>query len=248
MNTNDPSNTTTPARTTEISQRQAVTGLRILYPIWAIIGLFSVGYVPAALVVADDAAATAHNIVANEQLFRLGIIGSLTTQVLMIVVVLLLYRLLKSVSKQSAVLMVAFALVGVPIAMLNTLNRIAAVRLLTDARHLAVVGQEQLHDQVMFFLDLNEQGVLIATIFWGLWLIPLGYLVYKSGYFPRILGALLVISGIGYLLDTLTQFALTTYESYEAILEPALTFLAVGELVFMAWVLLKGANIPDPES
>ena len=116
-------------RFADISQRKAVTVLRILYPIWFVLGLFGVMYVPSTLIASGDAAATANNIMANEMLFRLGIVGSLLVQIIQILVVLLLYKLLKPVNKNMAVLMVVFALVGIPISMLNTLNRVAALLL-----------------------------------------------------------------------------------------------------------------------
>ena len=233
---------------TDLSQHKAVTILRILYPIWAVVGLFSIIYVPITLIVVEDAAATASNILANESLFRMGIAGSLITQLILIVVVLVLYKLFKPVNKNHASLMVIFALVGVPIAMLNTLNRIAALLLLSGADCLKVFGADQLQALMMFFLNLNEQGVLIATIFWGLWLFPLGYLIYKSGYFPRILGVLVMMAGFGYLLDSFTHFLLPNYANYEAILFPVIILLTFGEVLFMGWVLLKGAKIPSKDA
>ena len=169
----------------DMSQQKNVTMLRILYPIWAIVGMFSIMYVPGALIVAGKAVATAKNIIANELLFRMGIVGSLITQLIYLWVVLILYKLFEAIDKDQAKLMVIFVLVAVPIAMLNTLNRVGALVLAKSANYA----------QMMFFLNLNEQGMLIATIFWGLWLFPLGYLVYKSGYFPKILALFLVLSG-----------------------------------------------------
>lgn len=229
---------------TDLSQHQAVTLLRFLYPIWAIVGLFSIIYVPATLIVSGDATTTAANIMANELLFRMGIVGSLITQLIFIVVVLVLYELFEPVNKNPALLMVIFALVGVPIAMLNTLNRVAALLLLNGADYLTVFGADQLHAQMMFFLTLNDQGVLIASIFWGLWLFPLGYLIYKSGYFPRILGALVVLGGFGYLFGSFTHFLFLNYEA----LFPVFDLMTIGEVVFMVWVVLKGAKIPDTNS
>lgn len=230
---------------TDLSQHKAVTILRLLYPIWAVVGLFSIMYVPATLIVSGDAATTANNIMDNELLFRMGIAGSLITQLIFILVVLVLYQLFKSVDKNHALLMVIFALVGVPIAMLNTLNRVAALLLLNGADYLNVFGADQLHAQMMLFLNLNEQGVFIASIFWGLWLFPLGYLIYRSGYFPRILGVLMIIAGFGYLIDFFTHFLLPNYET----IDPVLEVMTIGETIFMAWVLLKGAKIPkiNPE-
>ena len=230
---------------TDLSQQKAVTLLRIMYPIWAIVGLFSVMYVPATLIVPGDAATTANNIMDNDLLFRMGIVGSLITQLIFILVVLVLYKLFRPVNKDHTWLMVMFALVGVPIAMLNTLNRVAALMLLNGADYLNVFGADQLHAQMMLFLNLNEQGVFIASIFWGLWLFPLGYLIYKSGYFPRIFGVLMTIAGFGYLLGSFVHFLLPDYEAISSVLE----VMTIGETIFMAWVLLKGGKIPkiNPE-
>jgi len=238
MNTNKKT-----ARIADLSPRKAVTILRFLYPIWFVVGLFGVMYVPSTLIVAGDATTTANNIMANELLFRMGIVGSLMTQVIQILVVLLLYKLFKSVNKNHASLMVIFALVGIPIAMLNTLNRLATLLLLNGADYLKVFGADQLHALVMLFLNLNEQGQLIATIFWGLWLFPLGYLIYKSGYFPRILGALVIMGGFGYVLDSFTHFVLP-----DAIPLPVIILLTIGEILFMLWILVKGAKIPEMKS
>lgn len=230
---------------TDLTQQKAVTILRILYPIWAVVGIFSIMYVPATLIVQGDATTTANNILDNELLFRMGIVGSLITQLIFILVVLVLFKLFKQVNENHASLMVIFALVSVPIAMLNTLNRVAALLLLNGADYLQVFGADQLHAQMMLFLNLNEQGVMIASIFWGLWLFPLGYLIYKSGYFPRILAVLVIMAGFGYLIDFFTHFLLPNYET----IGPVLELMTVGETIFMAWVLLKGAKIPkiNPE-
>ncbi len=104
--------------------------------------------------------------------------------------------------------MVIFVLVSAPITMLSTLNRIAALLLLNRADYLKVFATDQLYAQMMFFINLNEQGILIATIFWGFGYFPWGFLVYKSGYFPRILGILVVIGGFGFLLDPFVHFLL----------------------------------------
>ncbi len=234
---------------TDLSQRKAVTVLRFLYPIWLIVGPFSLLYVPSTLIVPGNATATANNIMASELLFRMGIAGSLITQLIQILVVLVLYKLLKPVNKNHASLMVVFALVGVPISMLNTLNRVAALVILKSADLIKALGPDQLYAQMMFFLDLNEQGMLIISgIFWGLWLLPLGFLVYKSGYFPRIIGILVMLGGFGYLLDSSTHLLLSDYADYKAILSPAVILLTTGEVLFIFWLLFKGAKLPEMES
>jgi len=210
----------------DLTLQKTVTVLRFLYPIWMLVAIFSIMYVPSTLIVLEDAATTASNIASNEFLFRLGIVGSLLTQIIFIFVPLLLYKLFKSVNKTQSLLMVVFALVSVPITMLNSLNSIAALNLLNDPT------------QMMFFLNLNTQGIIIASIFWGLWLFPLGYLVYKSGYFPKTIGGLLIIAGIGYLLGSIANLLLPDTEILLSISE-AMTF---GEVIFILWFLIRGVK------
>lgn len=231
----------------DLSQRKALTALRFLYPVWIVVGLFSIMYVPSVLIDSGDAAATASNIANDEWLFRLGIVGSLLTQIIQILAVLLLYKLFKPVNKNHAGLMVVFALVGVPIAMLSTLNLLAVLLLLNGADYLQSFTVDQLNSNMMFFIDLHEQGVFIATIFWGLWLLPLGYLIYKSGYLPRIIGVLVFIGGLGYLLDPMTRFILTDFGSYEDVLVPAFSIMTIGEVLFGLWLIFRGAKIPHVE-
>ncbi|MFC1571863.1 DUF4386 domain-containing protein [Candidatus Margulisiibacteriota bacterium] len=225
-------------RIADMSQKTAVTILRFLYPIWAVVGLFGVMYVPTTIMVAGDAAATANNLLANGLLFRLGIAGSLITQLIHIAVVALLYVLFKSVNKNQALLLVVLGLVGVPISMLNTLNRVAALVVLNGADYLKVFNADQLQALALFFLNLNAEGLIIAGIFWGLWLFPLAYLISKSGYFPKILGVLMLIAGFGYVLDSSVHFLLPSYKEIFLVVTPILT---IGEIIFMIWVMLRGA-------
>jgi hypothetical protein len=229
----------------DLSQRKAVTYLRILYPLWVVVGLFGIMYVPTTLIVPGDAAETAHNLVANELLFNLGIISSLVTQLMHIVFVLVFYELFKSVSKNQAALIVILGLVGVPISMLNDLNRVAALLVLSGADYWAVFTADQLQSLMMFFLALNEQGILIASIFWGLWLFPIGTLIYRSRYFPRIFGHLLILAGFGYLLGSLAHLLLP---NDEAIYFQVLDILTFGELIFALWVVVRGAKLPEATS
>ena len=197
------------------------------------------GFVHTRLIVPGDAATTAANIMASESLFRLGIVSGLIMYTVFIVYVLVAYKLLKPVNKNHASLMVAFALVGVPIAMLNQVNQFAALLLLSGADYLKVFAVDQIHAQMMFFLDLHKQGALIGVIFWGLWLFPLGLLVFKSGYFPRILGVLLMIGCFGWLMVFLQR---VLFPSYEALVYAR--FAAhVAELSWMAWLLIRGVNV-----
>jgi hypothetical protein len=211
----------------------------LLYLLVAVIGGFSIIFVSSTLIVPGDAATTAKNIMASEGLFRLGFVGGLITQTVQILLVLVLYKLLKAVNKNHAWLMVIFSLVGIPIAMLNLLNNFAALQLLTGADYLTVFTTAQLQTLGLFFLNLQSYGVNIATIFWGLWLLPLGYLVFKSGYIPRVLGILLIIGGFGYLTDFVTFFLFPNFDVTIS------QFTFVGELLLPLWLLIKGVNVEE---
>ncbi len=198
-------------------------------------------YVPSILIVPGDAATTANNIMASESLFRLSIVSALIVQIVNMLVVLLLYKLLKPVNKNIALLMVIFLLVGVPIAMLNQLNQFAALLLLSGADYLTVFTADQLQALVPLFLDLHEHGINSAGIFWGLWLFPMGYLVFKSGFLPRILGVLLMIGCFGYLIDSATFFLFPNFDASIA------QFTFIGELLLPLWLLIKGVNVEQWE-
>jgi len=225
----------------DISQHKAARVAGVLYLIVAVTGAFAELFVRQRLIVPGDAAATANNIMANELLFRIGFVSDLIMLTCFLLLPLALYVLLKPVNKNLASLFVLFALVTVPIMMLNMINQFAALLLLSGADYLTVFEAGQLHAQVLFFLNLHLAGYYIAQIFFGLWLLPLGYLVYKSGYFPRILGVLLMIGCFGYLIDAFTFF-LFNYEANIGL------FTFWGELIFPLWLVLKGAKIPEMKS
>ena len=215
-----------------------VAGFLYLIPI--VFLPFAEFFVRQRLVVPGDAATTANNIMASESLFRLGFVTDLIGQTVHILLVLVLYILLKPVNKNVALLMLIFGLVSVPIAMLNMLNQIVATLILSGADYLTAFKADQLHAQVMLFLGLREHGEKIAYIFYGLWLFPLGYLVFKSGYMPRILGVLLIIAGFGYLNDFFKFFLFPN-------LPPIGQFTFIGELLLVLWLLIKGVNVEQWE-
>ena len=194
-------------------------------------------YVPSVLVVPGDAAATARNIMASEWLFRSGTVSHLIGQIILIFLVLALYRLLKSVNKDHAVLMVVLALLAVPIAFLNELNHLAVLRLLSGSDSLRPLTSDQLHAQAMLFLDIRNSGIYVAQIFWGLWLLPLGYLVLRSGFLPKLLGILLVIACCGYLIDSGAHLLLPGFDATIS------QFTFVGEVLFPLWLLIRGVNV-----
>jgi hypothetical protein len=212
-----------------------------LYLIIFCLALFAELFVRQSLIVPGDATTTANNIMASDGLFRIGIVSFLIEQMVFLLLPLVLYKLLKPVNKNIAALMVILVLVGIPIAMLNLLNQFAVLLLVSGADYLTAFEADQLHAQVMLFLDLYQHGIFIAKIFWGLWLFPLGYLVFKSGFLPRILGILLIISGLGYLID---DFMVLLSPNSGAILS---LFAFIGEWLFALWLLIKGVNVEQWE-
>ncbi|UCH63685.1 MAG: DUF4386 domain-containing protein [Fidelibacterota bacterium] len=213
----------------------------LLYLMMFPLGMFVMAYVHPKLIVPGDAATTANNIMASEGLFRLSIVSALIIQLINIFVVLVLYKLLKPVNKNLALLMVIFILIGVPIQMLNQLNHSAALLLLSGADYLTAFTADQLQALVPLFLDLHEHGINIAGIFWGLWLFPMGYLVFKSGYLPRILGLLLIIGGFGYLIEFVALFLFPNFDATIA------WFTFWGEVLFPLWLLIRGVNVEQWE-
>jgi hypothetical protein len=207
---------------------------------------FSLIYVPGKLIVRENAAATADNILAHETMFRLSVFGDLIGQVIFICLAIALYRLLSGVSKNWATLMVAFVLVSAAVGFLNTLNNIAAAILFRGGEFLTVFDKPQREALGMLFIRLHTQGIFIDELFWGLWLFPFGLLVFRSGFLPRFLGVWLMINCFGYVaLSVIALFFPDYYQAAFRYSQPVL----FGELAVMLWLLIKGAKVtqsPQP--
>ena len=197
-------------------------------------------YIPGKLFVAGNAAATANNIAAHETLFRLGIVSDLFTATMAIFLTLALYRLFKPVNQNLAAVMVILgSLMVTPIYFMNTLNDAAALLLARGADFLSVFDTPQRQAMAMLFLRLHHQGVVANEIFWGLWLVPFGLLVYKSGFIPRFLGVWLIINGFAYVVISVTGLLFPQYEA--AVFNGAFPVM-LGELAIMLWLLTKGVK------
>ncbi len=213
----------------------------LLYLLMSILGFFAMGYVPSKVIVHGNAAATASNIAASETLFRLGIAAQLIGMAGFIFVALALYDLLKGVNRRHASLMVTLIVVSVPIAFANELNSIAALVLVRGADFLSIFEKPQRDALAMLFLNLHHHGFVVAELFWGLWLFPLGLLVYRSRFLPRFLGVWLALAGFAWVLLSLTGVLLPQYQDkVDTYCQPAF----FGELAFMFWLLIKGAKPP----
>ena len=211
-----------------------------LYLIVVITGIFSLVYVPSQITGKGDAPAMVNSIVASESLFRLGIASFMINQSVFLLLPLVLYKLLQQVDRSIAVVMVVFAVVSVPIAMISIANKLEVLDLLHGARYLQA---DQLQNEVMLSLNAYSSGIRATTIFWGLWLLPFGYLVIKSGFLPRILGILLIIGCFGILAGL---FGSTLFPGYA---ETAIsTFFEMsssfGEIGICLWLLIFGVRKP----
>ncbi len=210
----------------------------LLYLLTSIPGVFSLLYVPSHFIVSGNAAATANKIQGDEFVFRLGIVSELIGFTGFIFVVRALYRLLVGVNKTQASLMVTLMLISIPISLVNVLNEFAVLKLVHGGDFLAVFDKPQQDALAMLFLHLHFQGFMVAQVFWGLWLIPFGLLVYKSGFLPRILGVLLIIACFGYLANSLAAFGVLPN-----VVSRFVGQLTICELPIILWLLIVGARI-----
>jgi hypothetical protein len=195
-------------------------------------------------VVVPDAAATADNIRASASLFRLGFAADLVQATCFLLTAMALYLLLRHVSQPVAAAMVTFVAVSVAIMCLNLLNQYAALTVATGEEYGRAFGPAGSDALTGLFADMQHAGFLIAQLFFGLWLLPLGYLVVRSGYVPKLLGVLLAAGGVGYLVDVFAQFLApgVAERISPVVLAPSL----VGEVAFVAWLLVKGVRVPEP--
>lgn len=216
----------------------------LLYLIVIICGVFAELVVRAKLFDIQDTGATVSNIQSSEFLFRLSFVSDLMMQTSYFFLPMVLFLLFKKVNKPAASAMVLSVTVAVAIMCTNMLNHYAPLQLLSNVKYLNGFSAEQLHTQVMFYLDLHNKGYHIAQIFFGIWLLPLGYLVYQSGMFPKIIGIFLMVGCFGYLADFIVFFLFPDAKNIAELLTiPA----DLGEISFCLYLLIKGIrdqNVP----
>jgi len=217
-----------------------------LYLIYIVISISSDVIGRSKLIVFGDAAATAQNIMASEWQFRIiGFMGDLVSAVLFLLTAWALYVLLKPVNKNIALLFLLLNLGGVAVQCFGDLNLYASLLLLSGADYLKVFQADQLQALAMLFLYLRENGFMMAQIFYGAWLFPLGYLVFKSGFLPRILGIVLMIHCVAWLANFLQFFLFPGYEVIHYLTYP-LGFIS--EFGLTLWLLIMGAKDQKPAS
>ena len=213
----------------------------VLYLLITVAAIVAHFYVPSQVIVPGDAAATAANITASEPLFRIGAIGGeLVILLSEIVLSVILFVLLKPVSKLLSLVAAVSRLIMTAVHGINLLNYFFALLLLGDAAYLGAFETDQLHALVMLFLDAHSIGFVIGIAFLTLHVFLLGYLIFKSGYWPKVLGILFLIAGLGYLVDSFGQLLFAGYETTPPYIAIA---IAVSEIAFPLWLLIKGIDV-----
>ncbi len=216
----------------------------VLYLLVGIFGGFAQGFVEPKMYVAGNAAATVGNVVANSGLVRLGVVADLLDGTVFVFLAMTLYILLKHVHKSMAMAMLVLVALATSITCLNVVFEFEGLRVATDSSYAAALGTAGASALVMLLLDTQHYGLLIAQIFFGLWLAPLGYLAYKSGLFPKALGVLLIVGAFCYLADMLALFLVPDFGQKIAafIVIPS----AIAEISMVFYLLVKGVKIPKP--
>ncbi len=213
------------------------------YLIIFISGFFANFFVLEGLVVGGEAAATFDNIRNNLLQFRWGIVSFLIMVVADVLLAWLLYLLLAPADKRLSLLSAWLRLVNGAIFGLALFHLFDVLQLFSGADYLTAFAPADLTAQVMLSLGSFNYTWLIGLVFFGLHLLVLGYLVIKSGYIPKVLGFLLLLSALGYLTDSFAQFLMPHYADYQSIFQTIVVVAGVvGELSFTAWLLVKGVK------
>lgn len=213
----------------------------LLYLVQVITGTFAHLIVRERIYEPGDAAATLENIVANSTLFRMAVVADIVMATVFVFLGIVLYMLLKDVDRKSATAMVIFVSVGAGMILMNLIFHYAAWLVATDAAYAGASGVQGSDTLALLLIDMHHHGYTLAGVFFGLWLLPLGYLAYKSGYFPRALGILLIIAGASWIIDTLIRFiAPELGEVFHVII----TLPTVAEFLMLLYLLIKGVRMP----
>jgi Domain of unknown function (DUF4386) len=214
----------------------------VLYLILILVGIFGEIFVRGKLIVPGDAAATANNIVVSQSLWRIGIATDLIMHVCDIPIMLIIYILLRPVNKNLALLALLFNLIQTAVLVANKLNLVAALLQLESVDYMKAVDPNQLHANMYLSLKLHDIGFGIGLIFFGFTCLVNGYLIFRSGYLPRIIGVMIQIAGICYLTNS---FILLLAPKFSGIIFPSILVPAfIGELSFCLWLIVKGVSVP----
>lgn len=229
-------------------EKYSIAGVAgIIYLVVIGTGVFSLAYVPVKLIDWNDSNTTLTNISASSVLFSISIFSSVVCYIAFAFLPLVLYKLLRMVNEDLARTMVVLALLSVPLSLLNLQHKYAALSIVEKASLMNADSIVSLQHQLMFVLQQYNTGLLLATVFWGLWLFPFGMLVYKSGFMPKLLGILLMAGCVGYLINftgntLIEDYTQTTIKKIAGLLP------TVAEISTCAWLLYAGFKTIRNES
>lgn len=223
----------------EASPRQWARVAGVSYLITIITGVFAEVFVRGSLVVRDDAAATAKNLLAHESFYRLGLVADLVMLASYVVVTLLFYVLFKPAGRSLSLLAALFSLMGIAVLAANSLNHLAPLVFLGDAPFLRVFDAPELEALALAALKLHGRGYSIAGMFFGIYCVLIGDLTFRSRFLPRILGVLMAIGGLGYVTDSFTSLL---FPALAARLPDLATLGGVAELALCLWLMIVGLD------
>lgn len=217
----------------------------LIYLVVVVAGMFSLAYAPSQLIVSGDAARTVQNLIEHETLFRASIAAAFVCYLAFLALPFALHRLLAPIGREAAMAMVVLAVVSVPISLVALTHELQVLTLLSDRPWAAGLAPEALQLEVMSSLARHANGVMVAEIFWGLWLLPFGYLVFRSGMLPKALGVFLMLGCAGILTGV---FGTTLVPGYPGSLVAEIVSWpsAIGEIGTCLWLVLFGAREPNP--
>ena len=223
-----------------ISDKNLARIAGLCYLVVIVTGLFSEVFVRQALRVPNDAITTANNIQNHEMLFRWGFVADLINFVIGLPSVIIIYFFFKSVNKMLVQIALTFVIIQTAIVAVNLLNQILPLLLLSHETYVNTFQQNQLSTLSLISLNLQAQGYAIGLVFFGVYCLIIGYVIYKSQMLPKVLGVLYVISGLGYLINSFTMFLSKGFAN------PLFVYLAIpifiGELSFCLWLIIKGID------
>lgn len=222
------------------SRKQTARLAGALYVAMALFAAIGLTYFPGRFVVEGDAAATATRIASAPLLYRLWSATDLVAGVFAVYLAMTLYQLFKDVDRNQARVLVAMLLVQVPMWFALTLTQLAPRVLLNGSSYWSVFDKPQLDALALGVLGLSSRGVAAMSAYSGLWLLPLGILVYRSGFIPRLLGVFVLVAGCSYLVSAATYFAFPVY--YGIVFWGAAPLYGLGEISIIGWLLIKGAR------
>ena len=206
------------------------------YLLLVLSGIFYLLYVPSQYMVSGDAASTANNIMESEFLFRSGIAVGVLSNIFFLILPFVLFVLFKEVDRNVAVLMVVLSAISVPFSLFNIVDKVNVLTLLSGAQYLDPLSMEQIQAQVMLLLRSYSNGIQLIQIFWGLWLFPFGFLAFKSGYIPKVLGISLMLGCLGYLVKFFAFILFPSIDIPSFVSWPA----SFGEIGTCLWLLIMG--------